>query len=183
MFDKKQLILLGSKIILKALLALIASATIVFIVSQRISKISDSLAKDKTLYATSIRKNEIAINLRESFKIINGYDKKIELALPADDNILEFVGLLENLSGQNSVQYSYKFNSPISWPEQENISTIDYSLNLKGNIYTFINFLKNFEKMPYFTGAYSINISSISKAGWEEDSSISLQAKLFTKQN
>jgi len=172
MFNKKQLILTIFKISLKAVIATVIAIIIIVFSSQQISKISNSLKEQRTAAFILEKKTETISQLREDFNLVDEADRKISDAFPPADNILGFVTSLENLASQNGLQQTISFGTPAD-------SSIDYNLTLNANIFTLINYLKNFEKLPYFTGISSINLNAPS--GWEGNSTISIRAKVYTK--
>lgn len=184
MFKRRQLTLKIFKNLLRAGIAVAIAAIIVFIASQQISKISNSIQQKKTLSYILEKRTETISALKNDFEAVGEADKRIETALPATDNILDFVATLESLAAETSVQQSLKFGNPVPaglGSGNLNISTIDYNLTLTGNVLILINYLKKFETLPYFSGISSISIASRTDKGWEGDSTIGITAKLYTK--
>ncbi len=173
MFNKKQLILTILKILAKAGIAVVVAAVVMGFSSRQISKISDSLAEQRAAAFTLERRNETVSQIRDDFKIIGNADAKIAAAFPSRDNIIEFVTALEGVASQNAVQQSLSFGVPVA-------NSVDYGINLTANINTLISYLKTFEKLPYFTAVLSIGLNSPS-GGWENNSSVSMRAKVYAK--
>ncbi|MEK7149896.1 MAG: hypothetical protein AAB757_02920 [Patescibacteria group bacterium] len=184
MFNKKQIIVIVSKHLVKAALAAVIASVIIFIISGQISKIGNSLSEKRKLSLILQKRSETTEKIRENFKIIGDNEQKIKNSLPRTDNILDFIAALESLASKNAVQQSYRFGVPTVFINQNNlnVASIDYNLNLTGNIVILINYLKDFENLPYFTGISSISVSSPPDRGWEANSSISIQAKLYARQ-
>jgi len=174
MFNKKQLIIKILKNLLKAGVAVAVAAVVVFFAGKQISEISQTIREQRISAFVLEKRNETIFQLREGFKVIGDANTKIEESLPLAENILGFVVSLENLANQNSVQQILNFSAPIG-------KSIDYNINLNANISSLINYLKNFEKLPYFTGISSFNLSAPSVGGWEGDSAIFLKAKVFIR--
>lgn len=183
MINKKQLYIEILKNSLKVISVIAVTLLVMLFFSRQITKIANSLEEKMVLNSVMERKNEIALRLDEEFKTIAEKDKKIEGALLPIDNILEFVGALESLAAERSLDQSMKFNSPVpaSGISEKSVYSIDYSLILNGNISTLIAYLKGFEKLPYFTGISSVAFNSPSPSDWNDDMSISVQAKLYVK--
>ena len=172
MFSKKQLILKILKIAARAVIAAVVAVIVVIFFSQRISKISFSLAEPRATAFFLGKRRETTAQLGEDFKIVGEADKKMNDAFPPTDNILGFVGALETLALRNSLQQSFSFGTPAD-------SGIDYNIILNGNIFIFINYLKDFERLPFFTAISSVSLSA--PGGWEGNSTISMRAKVWTK--
>jgi hypothetical protein len=178
MFNKKQLIAMILQNLLKITLAAAISILIIFFTGKQISKIGESLAEKRTLAFILEKRSETMVKLREDFKKVEAGQKKIKNAIPPVNNILGFVDALESLGKKHPIEQSLKFNVPV--PAGDELYRIDYNLSLKANISTLIDYLKSFEKMPYFTGINTISLSA-GASGWENDSSVSMQAKLYVK--
>ncbi|MEK9154834.1 MAG: hypothetical protein AAB596_02090 [Patescibacteria group bacterium] len=158
---------------LKAVAAIIIAIIALLFFSRQIVKISESLAEQRASAFILEKKNDVITQLSEDFNLIGDADKKIENAFPPAENILGFVAALETLSNQTSLNQVLSFGTPV-------VSSIDYNIKLSGNISNLISYLKRFEKLPYFTEISSINLSA-SSGNWENDSLISLEAKIHTK--
>lgn len=180
--NRKKTISIILKHLLRAFIALAISSALIFIISRQISKIGNSLMENKKLSFIFEKRNETIKKLRQDFEMIGGNAQKMQNALPPADNILEFVGALESLSAQNSLAQSLKFDTPVDFSSVQDgnlkISTVDYNINLNGNIFILLNYLRSFEKLPYFTGISFFNLSG---SNWENNSSISMKARLYVK--
>ncbi|MBI4812412.1 hypothetical protein HY798_03170 [Candidatus Falkowbacteria bacterium] len=173
MFNKKQLFFAVSKQLLRAGAVIFVAFLAIIFFSRQISKISRSIAEQRSLSSVLEKRNDTLAQLRKDFEVIDGFDAKIENAIPPVDNILDFVSSLEDLAETNSIDQTLSFESPVS-------SSINYGINLNGNIISLIKYLKSFEKLPYFTAISSINLSA-PYGDWNGNSSVSLRAKVHTK--
>lgn len=183
MFKEKELILIISRNLLKSAITAIIAVFVVLFLSGQISKISESIVKNKRTAFILEKRNETISNLRNDLKLIGDNERKIEDAMPPVDNILDFVAALENLASQNSLQQSLKFGTP-SQVVAGQISSIDYYITLNnGNTATLLNYLKRFERLPYVTGISTINLQALTARGWEDNSSVSIQGKIYVRQN
>lgn len=184
MINKKQLLTAILKYTLKTGGIVTVAVILVIFVSKQITKIANSLQEKMVLSSVLERRNETSLKLREDFKKVGEKDKKIEAALPSADNILEFVGILESLAKGHSLNQTVKFNSPVPLAAAVNdlkLSSIDYNIVLDGNISTLVDYVKDFEKLPYFSGISSITVNATPPEGWGGKSSIFIQAKLYVK--
>jgi len=180
MIKEKKLFLIIGWNLLRATLSVLIAIFIVFFSIKKISKISESIMENKRTSFILEKRNEVISDLRKNFQLIGDKDKKIEEAIIPTDNILDFVAILESLASQNSLQQSLKFGTPVL--VVNNVSSIDYYLTLNGNIITLMNYLKGFEKLPYITGISLINFQALTDKGWENNSSVSIQGKLYVRQ-
>lgn len=185
MLNKKQIILKITKDGVKALVAVGVAAVVVWFFSREISKISNSMAEKTALTSLMESRNDIILKLKNDLEPIGNKKVKIEQALPPADNILEFIGALESLAAKHSLTQNVKFSSPAPLTtaagEILNFYSIDYNLTLNGNISTLILYLKDFEKLPYFSGANSFTLNAQVPNTWSDNSVISIQAKLYVK--
>lgn len=153
------------------LVAFIAIIVINFL-KKEIVAINKSVVEQKDLAAILERRSATLSQLKSDYDRVDGSEEKILGAMPPADNILEFVAALESLGLKNSIEQTLSFNTPSG-------SEISYSITLNGNIFSLINYLKDFEKLPYLTSISSVNL--VSQGDWEANSSIYLSAKLHIK--
>lgn len=182
MLKERELILTIGRNLLKAAATAIAAVFLVLFLSGQISKISESIVKNKRTTFLLEKRTETLSELRNNLKIIGDNEKKIEEAMPPVDNILDFVAALEAVASENSLQQSLKFGTPVQVTAGQ-IYSIDYYVTLNGNVVTLLNYLKRFEQLPYVTGISRINLQASTPRGWEDDSSVSIQGKLYVRQN
>lgn len=173
MFNKKQLIFIIIRHLFRAVIAALVALALILFLSRQIKKISDSINEQRVLAAVLEKRNENLSRLREEFFLIGNIEEKINSALPPADNILEFVVALEDLSAAGSLTQTFNFGSPVN-------SQIDYSISLGAGISALTDYLKGFEKLPYFTSVSGLNLSALA-GDWQGNSLITLKAKLYTK--
>ncbi|MCK9344636.1 MAG: hypothetical protein M0P64_00740 [Candidatus Pacebacteria bacterium] len=177
MFTTKNLFKIAGKHFLIALGFIFSAAVIVFFISGQITKISNGAAKDRQTAAALSERTTLLSNLKYESELIGDNDNVIRRAFIPTNNILEFVAILESLALKNGVTQSFHFSSPtpdtLGTPFP--ISTITYQNTISANAPTIINYLRDFEKIPYFTKIDSITISS-GKADWRDVSTISFSA-------
>lgn len=181
--DKKKIILNVLNQLLKSAVAIIIASVIVFITSGQITKTSDSLAQKKQLAAIISRRTETISKIRADLKLIGDNQQKIINSLPPADNIIDFIDTLTNIVNKNSLQFTYSFGTPSPYLNQNNFSvwSVDYSLKISGGLTNFISYLKDFEKINYFTTINSIYLAAPT-TGWENNTSFTMSAKLYAKQ-
>ena len=185
MFERKQLQKQLFSYLLRIAVAVLMGVIIIHIASGQITKISTSLAEKKRLSLLLQRKSETTRQLAQDLAVVGDNDKKILAALPPAQNILDFIGVLDNLAAKNSIKQTTKFNTPVpvspEGGEGISIQKIDYSISLSGNVFTLMSYLKDFENLPYFTKINSFNIQGGSSLGWEGESTISIQAIVYVQ--
>lgn len=155
-----------------AFLAIVVAFIAVSFLKKEIIAINKSVIEQKGLAALLERRSETVSQLKNDHDKVEGLDAKILGAMPPADNILDFVAALESIGTKNSIQQILNFNTP-------NGQVIDYSITLNGNVFSLIDYLKDFEKLPYLTNISSVNV--ISQGDWMNNSSIYLSAKLHIK--
>ena len=160
-----------------SILALIFS----FLIAHQISRISRSVSQERSLNFLVQKRIENAAYLYSDIAQIGGAKTVFVNALIPADRILEFVGSLETLAHQTSMRQSLKFGSP-SQTDEPDIMSLEYSIELRGNILTFIRYMSEFQKLPYFTAMKSITINAPTD-GWMSDSSFLINGNIFLKQD
>src|SRR3989344_635298 len=183
MFTTKNLLLLIGRNALISLAAVCLALIFIFFLAKQIKRVSENAALNQRLEMQLEKRTELLEILKKDAQIIGTNDILIKNSFVPSDNILEFINILDSLAAKIGVTQTYRFETPTesaisaSFP----ISTISYSNSLGANVVTFLNYLKEFEKLPYFTNIDGFNIASQSALGWLEASSITLRATLYTK--
>lgn len=187
MFTKKQLQLIIplAKRFLKALIAVIIAISAIWFLSGQISKAGNVILEKKKLSLILSKRNEITLKLTEDFQVVGSNDKKIADALPPADSILEFISTLDGIAQRNGFNQTLRFGTPVLFSSDAGkilLSTIDYSITMDGAAVTnFTKYLEEFERMPYFSGISNVIFNSPGGRGWDDNSTILMQAKLYTK--
>lgn len=179
MFSTKNLFTLIGKHVLITLGVVVLASVIVFLLSEQITKISTRATRDRHLATTLSERTALLSNLKNEADIIGTNDTAIKHAFIPSNNILEFVAIIESLAIKNGVTQSFRFSSPMPWIAETPLplATVNYQNTVSSNISTFINYLKDFEKLPYFTKIDSLSISS-SNADWRAASTITFTASV-----
>ncbi len=183
MFTIKNLLILIGRNALISLIVISITILAVFFIEKEIEHITDSIVLNHKLEAELKNRTESFSVVNHDAQIIGGNGTLINNAFVPSNNISEFINALDNLASGNGITETYHFETPISSTLSESfpLSTITYSNNLTTGVLNFSSYLKNFEKLPYFTKIESLNISSQDKIGWAGLDTISLQATLITK--
>ena len=178
MFTTKNLFTHFGKHILTALAVVIVSFGVILFISRKITKMATETATNRHLVATLSERTSLLSNLKRETDIIGPNDKILKQTIIPSNNILEFVAILKSLALKNGITQSLNFSSPTpaSLGTAFPLATISYQNTISSaNVSIFINYLKDFEKLPYFTKINSLNISSGS-ADWRSTSYISYSA-------
>ena len=183
MFTTRNLLLLIGRNALIALGAVALSTTIIVFLSNQITHVSDTVAKNRTLAHTLEKRTGLFTVLKRDATIVGTNDTLINNAFVQSDNILDFVASLESTALKNSTTQTFRFDTPtagiIDAPFP--LETITYTNALSTNVLTLSNYLKDFERLPYFTKIESLTISSQDKTGWRNASTATFRAILYTK--
>lgn len=184
MIGKKRLFLIIVKRLSIALVVVLVSFSAIYFLKTRIEKIGNSLEENKRISFYLEKRNEMFAKLFADMKIVGGNDTAIENAIPSADNILNFVTALDDLATQNSQQHTVNFSNPViasDLPDGSKLYSIDFNLSLSSNSLSLVNFLRGFDKLPYFTSISGINLNAPPTGGWDGPSSITIQGKLYAK--
>lgn len=183
MFTKKNLLLLVGRNALIALSIAFVSFVAILFLSKEIERVSNNVVKNRNLANTLEKRTTLFSLLKRDAAIVGNGDVIISNAFVPSNNILEFIASLESTALKNGVTQTFRFESPSSssldapFP----VAIIGYSNSLNANVLTFSNYLKDFERLPYFTKIENISISSQDKTGWQSASTANFRAQLYTK--
>ena len=139
--------------------------------------------KRQKLSLVLVKRSETIARLKKDLAVIGEADQKIHKAIPRADKLLEFIAALEKLAGKNSLEQSLKFGTPSSLPAgvDSRLLAVDYNVTLNGNIGSLIGYLNDLEKLPYFAGVTSMNLTALRQPGWSDESYITIQGKLYAR--
>ncbi|KKU82185.1 MAG: hypothetical protein UY07_C0002G0042 [Parcubacteria group bacterium GW2011_GWA1_47_8] len=183
MFTNKNLFILIGRHVLIALVVVGIAGAVVFFFARKIEKISTTVVINRNLATSLEKRTGVFTTLKRDTEIVGTNDTFIEGAFLPADNILAFISTLESLALKNGITQTFNFDSPTP----ANIDTplpllqITYTNNIPSNVFAFSNYLKDFEKLPYFTKIESLNITAQSPTGWSSTSNASFRAILYTK--
>ena len=183
MFTTKNLLILIGKNTIISLIVISITMFSISIFKKEIETITSSIALNNKLESELKKRTELVGTIQEGARIIGSNDILISNAFIPSNNISEFMTALDLIAANNKTIQSYKFETPtqsmVSEPIQ--LSSIAYSNTLTLSSKDLVNYLKNFEELPYFTKIESLNISSQNENGWSEPSSVTFKASLITK--
>ena len=184
MFSKRNLLLIILRNSAKAILAVILTFVITLVAGGQIDKISKSVIEKKTGSFVLEKRSETTERLRQDLNLIGENETKVENALPSIDNVPDVLAAFESVANETSLHISINLGSPVPYKGNSNfeISSVDYSATLNGNIETLIRFLKSYERLPFLASISSISIVSTPE-GWTANSQITIPGRIFVKQN
>ena len=93
---------------------------------------------------------------------------------------------MDTLAKNHSLEQNINFGQPVSSPETSKpikINEVNFSVNLSNaTAENFINYLYDFEQLPYFTSIESVNLTGSGANGWLDFSSLTLSGKLYARE-
>ncbi len=183
MFTTKNLLMLVGRHALIALVAISTATLAMWFFSRKIEHTASGVIQNYRLVNTLEKRTELFSMIKRDVNIVGTNDTLIEQAFLSSDNILEFTEALKSVAFKNSIAQNLNLEGPVLSPQTAPfpIATVSYSSSLEGNLQAFSNYLKDFERLPYFTKIESINISSQDTAGLRGISTASFRATLYTK--
>lgn len=186
MLTKRQLYFEVGKNVAIMLVAIICAAMGSAFFANRITQIADSLIEKERLSFVLSRRGEYLAELDRTFARLGDGDRNLVDAFPPTDDILGFVAALDSVARRTGVTQTYSFGVPSVFgdPATDKIplAIIEYNLSVNGNVQTFLNYLKEFERLPYFSGIRGITITGDGTGGWESGLQANLSAVLYARQ-
>jgi len=182
MFTTKNLLILIGRHAIITILAIITAASSVWILSQQITRLSEDVQKNRSLASMLEKRMELFASVKRDTELVGTNDVLIERAFVPLNNILDFVAMLEGLALKNGVTQAFHFENPVpsTIPIPFPLAMVPYSNSLNGNLASFSNYLKDFERLHYFTKIENLSISTQSKTGWRDAGTMSFQANIQT---
>lgn len=183
MFTTKNLFTLVGKQLLIALVVLVIALGAVIVLSAQITKVSNEAMKNRHLAAQLGERTALLSNIKHENDLIGTNDALIKHAFIPTNNILEFVGVFENLAFKNGLTQAYNFSYPTpmapagSFP----LAALSYQDTISSaNVSALINYLKDFDRLPYFTKIDSLSISA-GGADWRTAGTVSFSATVLAE--
>lgn len=178
------MLLLKNPIIkLSALIAIIIiiATAVVFVLKNKTEDRAARLQEKRNMLEILESRDENFLDLKNTNELVKKNLPIIEKMLPDEKNIEKFVITLENIAAKTNNNQILVFN-PIenSKPAGEKIDSLEFSITLIGNSYSFINYLEEFEKLPYFTEIKNITIKNNSGIA-NNDSQMNLKSDIYIK--
>jgi hypothetical protein len=175
-----------SKIVISLVIVAI-SASMVYFFSNQIKKANITIGEKKEMDYLIANREQVNNKIKTDFLSVDStYQEKINTAIPSVNYILPFVDAMESLEKKYSLKQTLSFGQPtpsttVNGPVPLMLVTFNLMIE-DGNIETFKNYLKDFEKLPYFSSIDSISYQSSGKAGWQENSIINIVGSLYAHQ-
>lgn len=194
MFTKRQLIIELTETFGRAFLAVAIASVVIYLLSGRITAIGKTTKENRTAVIILEGKNRVGNDLKNNFAPIGDGDKKVEEGFVKAENIVEFINKLEGIAKDANLEQGLKFYAPMPLQTREEkiekndaaeelkLMSVDYDINLKGNAASLVQYLEDFEKLPYFSKVVSINLNSSPALGWEKEAIASIKAQLYLRQ-
>ena len=148
---------------LVAIIVFIISIITIMYLTNEIKKYSKIISDSQVATVAFEKRTESFTKLNKDIDIVNGNGEKIEAAFLSSDNILEYVGVLENTATKYSIPQTFRFETPLpadTIPAPFPLSQIGYQTSVTIDMDTFIKYLKDTENLPYFLKIDSLTLSS-----------------------
>jgi len=168
---------------------LLATGGLIFYAIQNTSRLVRELQKKQNLIFLANQQTEMSTELLREWKEIAPNIDKINKSLPSSKDLLGYLGTLEEISLASGVIEDVKLqtsaanqNAPVNLPGSTTGKggSVDYTIELKGNLGQFVNYTRALEKAPYFTKITDFNITGSSSTGLNQDASATFGAKVYT---
>jgi hypothetical protein len=178
------------KSILIILLIAVITGGIIFYSWRQINSKAAALQSQQNLIYLANQQLKMSSDLERQWPEIAPNIAKINAMLPQATDLLGFMGALESIAQASGVQQTIKFQNqnassvPVNIPGQIQPSTkggsVDFSVELKGNLSQINTYLANVEQAPYFTKVIDVNITG--GQGADNQDSATIGMKVYTYQ-
>lgn len=186
MLKNKFIIKVAVKIII-TLIIIALSCVAIYFFNKQISKINSSLGEKKEMDYLITNRESVNNKIQTEFLEVDpNFEKKINEAIPSVYNVLVFVDSMESLAKKYSFKQTLNFDQPVPVTDISgpiNLTVIKFNLTISdANVDSFTNYLKDFEKLPYFASISSINYLGTSDSGWLNNSTINITGSFYAHQ-
>jgi len=158
----------------------------VFLLDRQITNMSAAIQKNKELSATLTHRSEVLSQIQKEYGEVSAHEQVIRHALLPTDNILEFTEALDSIAAKYALNPTVSFGSPILTPTtinngKQTIASIDLGITLSTNLFIFLEYLKDIERLPYFMNIDDIAITARGESGWQGESTQVIHATFYTQ--
>lgn len=166
------------------LVTIIVGSGAFFYARGKIIKLTDSLQVKQNLIYRTVRRSQTNADLLRIWQSIGPNYDKINDSLPSSGDLISYAGELDTIAKTANVTQSVKLQAPAvaSGDQAANNaskgSSVDYTIELKGGLNQFIDYIDKLEKAPYFTQI--TNFTFTSTQNLDSESTASIGAKLYT---
>lgn len=179
-FEKRQFKRVVRKCVITTLFTAAAASAVLLGLNARIQNAENSIAERKKYAFFAEKEKDITQAMENDLARLIAPLEQIERALLSPDTMVEFVEALNALARANSLIQKLQFDSPIK-TEYPSISRIEFTIQLNGNVFTLLQYVDQFEKLPYFAKMTRLAVQSPAPDGWKGDSSINLNGEVYIK--
>lgn len=184
----KEKILRGVGLFAKPVIAVTLSAILCTLFANQITKIAAETKQTQTLSLTLQKRIETISKMKEDLDKIGLVNyAKIENALVSTDNVTDIVVAFDDLADKHSIRAVPTLGNltptGLAIVNGPSIAAIDYSISATASVNTFLNFLKDFEKLTLMPVVSSLDINGPPPRGWNGSSNIPIRGRLYVKQN
>ena len=163
---------------------LLAIGSIVFL-QEKIALSKNAIEENKHLTAILVERNQLIYQLQKDYGVIGGGAQTAKRALLPVDNVSEFIATLQSLALKYSLGQSVNIGTPtvtgttFGNPTVKIVAT-PWSIMFSANNRITLQYLKELEKVPYFSTIDSIVLSAPS-GGVGASAQVTIQGTLFTQ--
>lgn len=101
----------------------------------------------------------------------------LQISLPTQDELIGFSKYLEDLAGNNQLEFGFAFG-PETIATEQAPGTNNFTITARGNYLDFVRFLRSIEQGKYFIGLDSFNFN---KRGGKNEFEILARGKVFSR--
>jgi len=176
------------KTMILVIVFLLVSGGLVFYLVKKTSTLATELQNKQNLIFLTNESTQMSTDLLRQWKELEPNIGKINNSLPSSNDLLGYLGILEQISGASGVSQNIKLQTkatgqaPVNLPGNNSASSkggsVDYTIELKGNLQQFVNYTQALTKAPYFTKITDFNITGTN--GLNSDATATFGAKVYT---
>lgn len=178
--------------VLICLISITVTAGAIYFAYLNISKNAADLQNKQDLVYEASQQGQTNSNMLRMWQVIGPKYAALDNLLPSPSDLLSYTGVLEKIAGSSGVTQNVQLATPSATSANlpstsANLSTvdtaakgssIDYSINLSGNLTQIISYINQLENAPFLTQIISMNLNG--SQGLEQNSTGTVGAKVYT---
>lgn len=167
------------KIIIQTIIISGLAVLIIVFAAQKISKESKALTAKRSNFVIWENRGERLVILQKDYKKIEKAVPYLSALLPTEDQLINFISTIESTAKETNNQQSFNFAGGINEARGDEPKNINFTINLQGNINSFIAYLKKIQTIPFYIKIINFNV--IGGQGLNNQSQMNLLGRVYLR--
>jgi Tfp pilus assembly protein PilO len=167
------------RLLLQTLIVCVLCLAAIILIGRKITSDSKAMADLRADSVMQQNEGERLIMLQNDYKKIADNIDYVNNLLPTEDQLINFLSTIEKIAKETNNAETFHFSGDINQGSNSEPRNINFTIDLQGDISSFIAFLEKLKIIPYYVRINSFNIGS--GQGISSKSQINLSGRVYLK--